>query len=141
MFSFSNIESTDHIVGLSSGFCWTHKRPTWMHRSASEGWNWSSNAASINSNAFSSSQSFHAWRFHNLELVYELVWSVDYKYYQAWFATMSIVLTCPRRFSWCSVWKKPLFFLPLTISKRMTPKLKTSDFNEKHPSSAYSGDI
>lgn len=37
--------------------------------------------------------------------------------------------------------KKPVFFLPLAISNSKTPKLTTSDFTEKRPSRAYSGDI
>ncbi len=36
---------------------------------------------------------------------------------------------------------KVVLFLPLTISSRMTPKLNTSDFVEKRPCTAYSGDI
>ena len=37
--------------------------------------------------------------------------------------------------------KKQVVFLPLTISSNNTPKLKTSDFSEKKPCIAYSGDI
>lgn len=48
-------------------------------------------------------------------------------------------LTCPRRLCWWVGWENPLFFLPLNISSRSTPKLKTSDFTEKVPSIAYSG--
>ncbi|KAI5605846.1 hypothetical protein BDE02_01G380200 [Populus trichocarpa] len=36
---------------------------------------------------------------------------------------------------------RPWIFLPLTISRSKTPKLKTSDFTEKMPSMTYSGDI
>lgn len=32
----SNIRITDIIVGLSSGYCCTHKRPTWRQRSTSD---------------------------------------------------------------------------------------------------------
>lgn len=34
-----------------------------------------------------------------------------------------------------------LLFLPLTISRSMTPKLKTSDFTEKTMFFIYSGEI
>jgi hypothetical protein len=53
----------------------------------------------------------------------------------------NFILTCPRRLWQWSGWENPLFFFPLIISKTKTPKLKTSDFNEKRPSTAYSGDM
>lgn len=51
------------------------------------------------------------------------------------------LLTCPIRLWRWPGWRKPLFILPLTISTRSTPRLKTSDFIEIVPSLAYSGDI
>jgi hypothetical protein len=50
-------------------------------------------------------------------------------------------LTCPRRSRRCRESQNPLFFLPLIISRTTTPKLKTSDFIEKDPCTAYSGGI
>jgi hypothetical protein len=57
----SNIKTTDDIVGLSSGCCWTHKRPIWIHFKI-DSWvvTWSSSNGSINSMALFSFQSFHA---------------------------------------------------------------------------------
>jgi hypothetical protein len=50
-------------------------------------------------------------------------------------------LTCPRRLRRRRGSQNPLFFLPLIISRTTTPKLKTSDFIEKDPFTAYSGGI
>ena len=52
-----------------------------------------------------------------------------------------IQLTCPKRLWWWFGWLKPLFFWPLTVSNKITPKLNTSDLTENFPSIAYSGDI
>lgn len=52
-----------------------------------------------------------------------------------------ISLTCVTRFKGWSDSYKSMFLFPLKISSIMIPKLKTSDFTEKRPSMAYSGDI
>jgi len=41
----------------------------------------------------------------------------------------------------CFGWWKPAFLLPVIISSKSTPKLKTSDLIEYNPSMAYSGAI
>lgn len=59
--SLPKIRTTEVMVGLSSGYCCTHKRLTWMHRNTSETTHESFILESINSNAFPSFQSVHAW--------------------------------------------------------------------------------
>ena len=56
-----NIWITEVMVGLSSGYCCTHKRLTWMHSSTSEITHESFMLESINCKAFFSFQSVHAW--------------------------------------------------------------------------------
>jgi len=58
--SLTNIWIMDVMVGLSSGYCCTHKRLTWMHRSASVITHESFTFESIKSKAFFSFQSSHA---------------------------------------------------------------------------------
>lgn len=59
--SLSNIISTHDIIGRSSGRCWTHKRPTWIHLNASDTGKWPPKDASNSSTAFPSPHSFHAY--------------------------------------------------------------------------------
>lgn len=57
-----SIRTTDAIIGLSSGACCTHSRPTWMHLNISGDGQASSKDSSISSNGLPSIHSFHAWK-------------------------------------------------------------------------------
>lgn len=58
--SLPNIRTTDDILGLSSGCCCTHNRPTWMDRNTSGGQHDSFEVESISSIDLSSLCSVHA---------------------------------------------------------------------------------
>ena len=158
--SLLNIKTTVDMVGLYSGHCCTHNRPTWIDRNTSFGLHDSFTELSISSNCLSSLYSLHAWEFRSLvnvslggKEIRLKPWKLA-KYGQNhssenlkqkitkqnqkglyWLTS----LTCPRRLRLWSGWQNPLFLLPLTISNTKTPKLYTSDFTEKSPSIAYSG--
>jgi len=68
--SLPNIWITDVMVGLSSGYCCTHNRLTWMHRSTSETTHELFMLESINSKAFCSFQSVHAWNMKENRISY-----------------------------------------------------------------------
>ena len=33
-----SIDNSSSVLGLSTGWCWTHSRPIWTHRPTSDGW-------------------------------------------------------------------------------------------------------
>lgn len=135
--SLANRKTTDDISGLSSGNFWTHNKPTWIHLRTWDSTKESSKHVSISSRALPSFHSNHAWKYcSNHAYILKRVSSVWRRKQHSFF-----LLTCPIRLWRWPGWRKPLFILPLTISTRSTPRLKTSDFIEIVPSLAYSGDI
>jgi len=60
--SLLNIWTTDDMFGLSSGFCCTHNKPTWICRNTLDRVHESPTNSSINSIGLSSIHSFHAWK-------------------------------------------------------------------------------
>lgn len=140
--SLLNIRSTDGIAGLSFGSFWTHKRPTWMHLSTSNSTYESSKQGSISSKPLSLFHSSQAWKSCKLYAFQSYTWKTYWRFRisRHKLTHKHKILTCPRRMWLWSGWWNPLFFLPLIISNKITPKLKTSDFIENLPSIAYSGD-
>lgn len=61
--SLLSINTTFDMLGLSSGLCCTHSKPTWMQRIASDKMQESFKDSSINSDDFSSKCSLHACKF------------------------------------------------------------------------------
>lgn len=61
---FSKLNTTEDMNGLSSGFSWTHKSPTWMQSKASSSKQLSIIDVSTKSFAFPCFQRFHAWENH-----------------------------------------------------------------------------
>lgn len=64
--SLTSIKITLDIPGLSSGFCWTHNRLTWMQCNTCDIKQVSSMLLSINFIALPSFQSFQAWKEKHL---------------------------------------------------------------------------
>ena len=72
-------------------------------------------------------------RSHDTNTCYHIISFGDYN------ATTLNKLTYDRRLRPIPERWKPEFFLPVNISSKRTPKLKTSDLLEYNPSIAYSG--
>ena len=143
--SFVNVESTLDIIDLSSGNFWTHSKATWMHLKIWDLECESSKHVNDSSKALPSFHNNHAWSNYNTDTHIILQRRERERERERQRERErereKFPLTCPTRLWWWSRWKNFLFFMPLTISNISTPKLKTSDFTENLPSTAYSGDM